>query len=177
VSEKLGEPRDRIVRALDYLAEKGHIELVATGVQEQIVRLREPTNLPALVDELTARFEAIEGREVARVHEIAAFIEGEGCHTRRMVAYFGEELGRDCGHCTGCRERVALLPATPGELPDRTTLDRLRAEHPVLASARAAARFFCGVTSPALTKAKLTRHPAFGSAADVDFRDVMRWAS
>lgn len=34
----LGEPRDRIVRALDYLAEKGQIELVATGVQQQLDR-------------------------------------------------------------------------------------------------------------------------------------------
>ncbi len=179
-AERLGEPRDRVVRALDYLAEKGQLELVATGVQERIVVQRRPADLPALAAELCARFEAMETREVARVREIAAFVEADSCHTRRLVAYFGEDLGRDCGHCTRCRTGTALLlpaPTPPPPLPGREVLTSLRAEFPVLASPRVVARFCCGVTSPALSKARLGRHPLFGAASDRDFREVMGWAA
>ncbi len=176
----LGEPRDRLVRALDYLAEKGHLELVATGVQQQIVVVRRPPDLAALAAELTGRFEALEAREVARVAEIATFVEGEGCHTARLVGHFGEVLPRPCGHCTACRtgQRVRLPPATaPAPLPDDQTRAALRAAYPVLCEPRSMARLLCGITSPALTRARLGRHPLFGSAADADFRDVLAWAA
>lgn len=179
-ARRLDEPRDRIVRALDYLAEKGHIELVATGVQDRIVVNRRPEDLAGLADELAARFEAMEAREVARVREIAAFVEGASCHTRRLVGYFGEDLGRPCGHCTFCRTGTALtLPpaASPAPLPEPAVLATLRRDHPVLASPRAVARFLCGITSPALSRARLGRHPLFGSAVDTDFRVVMEWAA
>jgi len=38
------------------------------------------------------------------------------------------------------------------------------------------ARFACGLTSPALTTAKLSRHPDFGVFEDYRFRDVLDWA-
>ena len=38
---------------------------------------------------------------------------------------------------------------------------------------RQVARFLCGIASPALTAAKLTRHPRFGAAAEVPFAQVM----
>ena len=41
---------------------------------------------------------------------------------------------------------------------------------------RALARFACGITSPRLTRAGLSRHPLFGSLGDVKFGDVHRRA-
>lgn len=178
-SENLGEPRERIIRALDYLADKGQIELVATGVQERIVVLRRPQSAENLADEYFARFEAMETREVARVREMGEFIEANRCHTAQLVGYFGEVMAKPCGHCTFCTNgAVRLRPATPpAALPDRDTFDRLCFDYSVLAEPRSAARFLCGISSPALTRAKLSRHPMFGIAADTDFREVMRWAS
>jgi ATP-dependent DNA helicase RecQ len=35
------------------------------------------------------------------------------------------------------------------------------------------ARFLCGITSPAVTRAKLTRHDSFGMLAGVPFQRVL----
>ena len=52
--------------------------------------------------------------------------------------------------------------------------ESLRAEHPeVLAHPQTIARLLCGVTSPYLTKAKLSSHALFGAAAHVRFPDVV----
>ena len=70
-----------------------------------------------------------------------------------------------CGHCGWCQgERVGDLPAAParplGEVEDKL-LQSLRAKrHEALASPRQLARYLCGLTSPATTKAKLTKEPA-----------------
>jgi ATP-dependent DNA helicase RecQ len=53
-------------------------------------------------------------------------------------------------------------------------LAELEAEHPeALATPRQRARFLCGLTSPATTRAKLTRHELFGTLADRRFGDVL----
>ena len=58
--------------------------------------------------------------------------------------------------------------------PPVDELVELRAGHPrALGGARQMARFFCGISSPALTTAKLTRHPRFGSAAEAPFGQVL----
>ncbi len=55
-------------------------------------------------------------------------------------------------------------------------LERLREAHPnSLGEPRQAARFLCGLTSPALTRAKLSRHPLFGALEDRSFREVLEW--
>ena len=48
-----------------------------------------------------------------------------------------------------------------------------RADKPVLADPRSAARFLCGLTSPRLSKAKLGGHPLFGRLADAPFPKVL----
>ncbi|HEX2569840.1 MAG TPA: ATP-dependent DNA helicase RecQ [Polyangia bacterium] len=180
-AERLGEPRERLVRALDYLAEKGHLELQATGLRQRLVVLRRPDDRAALIGSLVERFETLEAREVARLQEVVDFVEGDGCHTTRLVGYFGERLERPCGHCTFCLtgKRVRLEPATPpAPFPSAAEIRALRAESPnALAEPRSVARFLCGLTSPALTRGKLSRHPLYGSLTEADFRDVLEWAS
>jgi ATP-dependent DNA helicase RecQ len=39
------------------------------------------------------------------------------------------------------------------------------------------ARFLCGTTSPATTRAKLTREPLLGALADRRFLDVLAWCT
>jgi ATP-dependent DNA helicase RecQ len=179
-AEALGEPRQRLVRALDYLAEKRLVELTASGVRQRLAVLRRPASLEALVDELVGKFQALERREVARLGEVVELIEHDGCHTARLVGYFGERLGRACGHCTFCRtgKRVILRPSgAPEPFPSRPAVEALRAQHPrALAEPRAVARLLCGLTSPALTRARLTRDPMFGVTAAADFREVLAWA-
>ena len=95
-----------------------------------------------------------------------------------LVGYFGELRPEPCGHCTFCLTGVAqrLPEADLARAPelDRAALDELAAEHPAaLGTPRQRARFLCGLTSPATTRAKLSKHALFGSLADQRFTDVL----
>jgi ATP-dependent DNA helicase RecQ len=171
----LGGDRERIVKALGYLEEKGDLELQVTGVRQGYRVVRVPEDLAALWRELCTRFVTREASDLKRSAAVAALLGGEGCLVRRLLAYFGEELGRDCGHCGRCAGEPAVQLErlfAPPELPVETFAE-LRAEHPAALSAtRQMTRFLCGIASPASTKAKLTRHPLFGSTARVPFAQV-----
>ena len=74
-------------------------------------------------------------------------------------------------------------PAASGagcDLVDRARSRRPRraaAEHPTaLGTPRQRARFLCGLTSPATTKARLSRHALFGALAERRFADVLALA-
>jgi ATP-dependent DNA helicase RecQ len=63
-----------------------------------------------------------------------------------------------------------------GEVVDGRALEALAAAHPdALETPRQRARFLCGITSPATTRAKLTRGPVFGLLADRRFAEVLAW--
>ena len=172
---ELGGDRERIVTALNYLEEKGHLELRAAGVRQGYRLVRRPADLEALAQDLQKRFAERERSDLNRVRGVVEWLEADGCLVRRLLAYFGEELGRDCGHCGRCDGEAAVKlrrPAVKIELP-RAELSAVRAEQrEVLKSVRPLTRFLCGLSSPALTKAKLTRHPLFGAFADAPFADV-----
>ena len=47
-----------------------------------------------------------------RLESMVALCETASCRTRTLLACFGEELGRDCGHCDVCRSPIRLLDGT-----------------------------------------------------------------
>jgi ATP-dependent DNA helicase RecQ len=72
-------------------------------------------------------------------------------------------------------------PLPQGTLPDITPADveaitRLRAEgHAALRAKRQLARFLCGISSPAVTRDRLTRHDDFGCLESVPFAKVLEY--
>lgn len=176
--ERLPSPRERIVRALTYLEERGDLRLKAGGLRQGYRAKERPEDPVRLKDQLLARFEARERQDVERVRSVVQLLEQPGCLTRRLLAYFGEELGRDCGRCSRCAGvkpvKLGQRPKGRPALPDADALARLRHEHRhAVGLPRQLARFLCGLSSPRLTHEKLTRHPLFGSLATVAFREVM----
>jgi ATP-dependent DNA helicase RecQ len=176
----LGEPRPRLVAALDELEERGDLTLRVSGVRQGYRVLRAPDDVAALADRLADRFEAAERRDVERVGRVLAFARHRGCRVAELLRYFGEELGRPCGHCDHCLgEAPAPLPpvAAPALTPDdEEVIAAVRAEgHAALATPRQLTRFLCGLASPATTRGRppLTRHPAFGRLAQVPFPVVL----
>ena len=121
---------------------------------------------------------------MARVQQVLDFVTASGCQSAELARHFGEELAKNCGHCTFCRTKAAqMLPPSP-ELPplpaglDTRAFTQLRAAHPnALGHPRQSARFLCGLTSPAITQAKLSRHPLFGSLETRRFREVLAWCT
>ncbi len=175
----LGAPRDRLVRALDYLAEQGLLEVRAAGLRHPYRWVRRPPDLDALAKDLHQRTLEREIREIARLDQVLTLAAHDGCQTAFLAAHFGEQLPGPCGHCSWCEnggQPAKLLPPTPVHL-DEAALQRataLRREIPDLASPRALARFLTGLPSPRQTRGKLKSHPLFGAFAHVPFADVLR---
>jgi len=173
-----GEGRARVITALDYLEQRGLVELKVADVRQRFTLLRRPSSLDDERNRLAERFDRRERSEAERIERVVALVEHEGCQVQALVGYFGEELAEPCGHCTFCltgHAQVLPPPAAVGEATiDRAALDALVAAHPeALATPRQRARFLCGLTSPATTRAKLSRDPLFGSLSGHRFADVL----
>ena len=183
---RLDGERERVIRALEALREAGYAEIEASGVRHRLhregCRAGEPEDLAR---RLYAKMEERERGELERLARVVALVEHEGCQTNMLASYFGEERSAPCGHCTSC----AGVPRDKRVMPEPSRAERdasealgtiredlwnLRREHPeALGADRQAARFLCGLRSPATTKAKLSKHGLFGALEDVRFLDVL----
>ena len=97
-----------------------------------------------------------------------------------LVGYFGEQRAEPCGHCTHCLSGSARAAAgeraarRPRRSSRRPASRGLRAEHPeALGQPRQLARFLCGLSSPATTRERLSRHELYGALARHRFADVL----
>jgi ATP-dependent DNA helicase RecQ len=179
-SRSLSQPRERIVAALDYLEEKGDLIVEAVGARQGFRRLEQPVDRQALVAALAQRFLEREAHDIARVQSVVTLAEHDGCLTQYLMEYFGETRSK-CGHCSRCEgEPARQLPG--GNVQSNSQLDpavirRLQAEKfEALRSPRQLARFLCGISSPATTRAKLRNRPEFGQWSHVPFADVLALA-
>ncbi len=113
-----GATRERVVRALEYLAEQRLLELKTSGVRSRFRRLRQPDDPEALAAELHRRTVEREAREIARLSQVLELAGHNGCQVSRLGEHFGEPLPRPCGHCSWCLDGrpVALLPRSPAEI-------------------------------------------------------------
>ena len=50
--------------------------------------------------------------ERSRTDMMRAFAQTRGCRTQALLAYFGEELAKQCGHCDNCVDGTAEEPVT-----------------------------------------------------------------
>jgi ATP-dependent DNA helicase RecQ len=180
VASQLGVPRDRIVKALDWLANEELVELRAEGVLHRYRRLRS-ADLETLSDDLYERALVRERSELDRLDAVLDLATQESCQVQSLSRHFSDpEPEAPCGHCEHCiGGSIQLAPAAADPLDDATwaQLSHLPGEHDALADPRVFARFLCGIRSPLLTRKKLTRHADFGRLAAVPFGQVMARAS
>jgi ATP-dependent DNA helicase RecQ len=178
----IGAPRERIVRALDYLEAQGLLQLQVAGVRQRFRRLARPQDLPGLAQRLEQRLQQRETREIERLHEVLQLAGHNGCQVSRLGAHFGEPLERPCGHCSWCmhgRQPVRLLPRPNPPIADHIWQEAMavqRDHSEALPDALALARFLCGLTSPKLTRARLGAHRLFGAFSNVPFHVVRQRA-
>ena len=180
----LNVPRERVVRALDYLGEQGSLELQAAGTRNQYERLKSPPDKAALAADLHRRMVEREQREIARLGQMLELLQLDRCQVSALCEHFGEALPKPCGHCSWCMEGAARPKRAQQPAISQKPLDAnivaqaaaLRKQHPqVLGDANVMARLLCGVSSPALARAKLSSHPLSGAMAHVPFQVVREY--
>lgn len=176
---KIGEDEDRIRRAIRYLAEMEDAITKPSGLRHAYQLAPEgERDIASLTTTLVDRFESRESGEVDRLHQVIELCETARCLPQQLVSYFGEEV-EPCGHCNVCtgRHEGGDLPAAQRgsiSLEDAEAIRQIHEEaHIALRQPRQLARFLCGLSSPATTRAKLHRHDDFGLLGEVPFLEVL----
>lgn len=180
----LKQPRARIIAALNYLEEQGDLVLQVSEAR-QLYRRTNPSwptgrERIELNRRLVERFTRREASDIDRLRQVLAFAQTDGCLTALLLNHFGDGSTARCGHCSWCLgdRNLILLPEEAVSLGEneRTLLTALQQEkHAALQQPRQLARFLCGLSSPAASRAKLGKHPSFGALAHVPFRSVLEW--
>ena len=176
-----GVDRKRILAALDYFDDQKWIDLTASQAVEVYTVLDPEFNPEILGNNLYTLFKEKEETEIARIHHIIRFFEEESCYSRRLAAYFGEDLtDEECGHCSFCSgegggmtgedNRVELESLNKNELTGEA-IDLLKED----GDTNNLARFLCGLASPLFTRLKLKKLNAFGALEQYPFRQVEEW--
>lgn len=180
ISEKLQEPKERITKALDYLAEKGAIELTVANLRQTYVNsglIKTAQDLQDLLEILYTLFAQREARDITRIHSILAYANNPKCLSQQLIEYFGE-AALPCGICNRCRAQlvvpVAELERAPLSQLQFELIQQLKAEqHAQLQQPRQLARFLCGLPSPATSRSSLKSNSAFGALAQAAFPVVL----
>ncbi len=180
--KRLQTDRQRIVQAIDYLAEQGWLEVQVSDLVHGYRWLRRIEDPKTLADHLYDRLVAREQGEVGRLDDVFELASANKCQAGALSEHFGESLAQPCGHCTAC---VGDGPWTIPEIGSRSIgtsarriIDEVAAEYPDhFTSVRDKARFLCGLSSPRFSRARLTRHSGYGICDKVPFADVLEQLS
>ncbi len=175
---KLQQPRNRLVAALDDLGNQQMLDLKVTGVRNRYRRLRQPESYDALVDHLYDQGLQRERRELERLEQVIRLVDLRECQVAHLCHHFGKPLGHDCGHCSSC-----LNPPMPGlgkrastsvtnDVAERIRKAQAELEYQ-LPDRVQLVRFLCGLSSPAISKARLQSDPRFGSLEELPFQAVL----
>ncbi|MFA5879085.1 MAG: RecQ family zinc-binding domain-containing protein, partial [Candidatus Margulisiibacteriota bacterium] len=134
-------------------------------------------NLQDLTGKLAAIFKEKEMHEIERIQKLVDFFESDTCLTQRLSAYFGEQKNAQCNHCSVCETGKIKLPVSKIKaIPENLfaeTMANLRSIFAEDVSPIVVTKFLCGITTPVLAKAKLTRHENFGLFENYRFHDVL----
>jgi ATP-dependent DNA helicase RecQ len=178
----LNQPRERIISALTWLEEQGDIELKVSGLRHRyrFLDTAQKHDILQIVEQMKKLFSERESRDFERLNQVVAYAQDEKCLTNHLLHYFGEEAHANCGHCLSCIEKNQQSRIIPSQEKPRISDHHFRKiqevineNHVALKSPRQLTRFLCGITSPATSRDKLTKHFVFGMLEQVPFLDVM----
>ncbi len=180
--------RGRVVKALDFLHDKGLIECQAKGMVDVYGVNTPALNRPGLADELLRYFREKETKEISRIAQLIRFFELDSCLSRNLARYFDDQQAPDqCGHCSVCLGKVAQLkrydeapwPSQEqmhGYVEGLTSVVQeqlsLRDVQMQLTS-EMKTQFLVGLTTPWFTRFKVRQLPGFGQCSRQRFNEVL----
>ena len=154
---KIGEPREKILKALTYLEDLGDINVQPSGVRQGYRLLKNPDDLAALTTRMTELFQKREHSDISRLQQVTTYAQSPTCLNQFLLSYFGEE-SEPCGQCSSCKNPASVnhLPSSPSPeiTAEELTLvqELINEKHAGLRSPRQLARFLTGLTSPATSR-------------------------
>ena len=178
----LGSPRQRLVAALDYLGEQGMLEVKVAGVRNRYTVLQQPESTEELAQRLSEDAVKRELREIQRLQEVLDWLSLNQCQTAALCARFDHVLKENCGHCGFCEtgQSIALVEPAQSRMPEdvlNAAIALQKSMPDVLATPEDITRLLCGLSSPAVSKAKLTKHELFGCCTEIPFAKVLEQLS
>lgn len=199
-AESLDCERERVIKALTHLESHGDIVLKPSGIRHAYRRLKEPEDLASLTERMQQLFLRREQQDLDRLQQVVDYSEEPGCLNQHLLDHFGEKMAEPCGHCVNCTRDPGTRSAKPGGasgIPEAPAPELLAAhtaaiqsllqeKHAPLRTPRQLARFLCGLTSPATSRAwvtmpatkkraRLTTHDAFALLGNHPFADILAY--
>ena len=180
IMETYGADRIRIIRALEYLDEKGWIELERHHTVEVYEILRHDFDINDTTNSLYNTAKGKETFEIKRIQQMLDFFESDNCLSRELSNYFGEHTVQKCGHCSVCTHGKVELQSTV-ELPPlsefnfKKTTANLFEKADFTPTPTTVTRFLCGVNFPFGSKFKLKELAEFGILKKYPYRSVNEW--
>lgn len=177
-AKSLKVERERIIRAVEYLNEQNWVEVQTSDLVHGYRWRRRIEDAKTLADDLHDRLAQREQSEIRRLDEVFALARAECCQSDWLATHFGESLEDTCGHCSYCLDEgpwtIPERQPRPIGTSARTVIEELTKEYPDrFTTARDKARFLCGLSSPGLVRARLTRHASFGVCQRIPFASVL----
>lgn len=184
------QPRDRVMKALEYFEELGVIEL-RTRIMTDLYQVNPGFNKEEIADKLATLFQKKEIAEIERLERLIDFFQNGRCISAALAQYFGDNSfgdnyeGSTCGTCSVCLDEVVDIPSsvTPS-LPSKEEFYRFTTPLYALLeevqckqhlSTESICRFLCGLPQPAFGSIRANKLEGFGALSDYRYRDVREW--
>ena len=104
------------LREMLYQLSINHVIRYIPADHATVVYLQHPRLHPGDVQLTPKRYQLLKEAAERRMHTMTEFVEEEdGCRSRFLLRYFGQEKADDCGKCDICRSAAAR----PKDLPER----------------------------------------------------------
>jgi ATP-dependent DNA helicase RecQ len=180
IAGQTGISRDRAAELLTALAAAEDVRLEQRGLREVYQMSKTWTGeITPVIADFTTRFESRAGFEHDRIRAVLAYAEARTCRSVQLAKYFGRKNAAPCGTCDLCQgaKPIRLGAYRAPEIPPEewAAMAALRAEnHAALGTPLQLARFLCGISSPAASKARLQQRPEFGLWQQQPFPDIAR---
>jgi len=174
-----GSDRSRVLAALEYFDEKGWIELHARSGVEVFEILNPGFDVEKTTKRFSDLFRHKEAMDIGRIHKMISLFESTGCLAVKLSEHFGESISEPCGNCSFCLTGVpSTFRVEPLPIVSRTEVKNAVSELREVAgteiSDELAARFLCGISSPALVQLKAKHLSGFGIFEKYPYQEVKR---
>lgn len=183
VTEKLGCPREEVVRRLQDWNDKDWIDLKPSHVVNRYRMMKQfpkkKADRDSLIDAAYEQMELRETDDLRKSKEVIELITSGRCFAAGLADYFGDELpGGSCGKCQWCKSGVRVKWEETSAVMD-VPIDEEKVKA-ILAATRSRddprflAKIAFGVSSPRIRVEKCgASNPVFGSMAGCNFEALI----